>query len=202
VADVLKNVSFTALPDTGHYGASGAGVRITVIDDSAIASVAVARGQTSALGHICHTAFGINLVDGAVVSRGQFLSFVGVGPGKWLVFSANDTPPAAQLRQTFGALAAVCDQSDAYVIFTLEGSRVRECMMKGAAIDLDQNVFKVDDAATTVAAHIGLTFWQTSEAPSYRIAVARSFAPSFARHLLASAAEYGIDFVSWLQAGN
>lgn len=199
MADVLKNVSFTALPGTGHYGASSSGVRITV-DDSPIASVAVARGQACALSDICLAAFGVNLVDGAVVSRGQFLSFVGVGPGKWLAFSANNTPPAAQLRQTFGALAAVCDQSDAYILFTLEGSRARECMMKGAAIDLDPSVFKVDDAATTVAAHIGLTYWQTSEAPSYRIAVARSFAPSFARHLLATGAEYGIDFLSQLQS--
>jgi sarcosine oxidase subunit gamma len=201
VADVLKNVSFTALPGTGHYGASGAGVRITLIDDPAIASVAVAHGQTCALSDICLAAFGINLVDGAVVSRGQFLSFVGVGPGKWLALGDNDTPLATRLQQTFGALAAVCDQSDAYVLFTLEGSRARECMMKGAAIDLDPGVFKVDDAATTVAAHIGLTFWQTSEAPSYKIAVARSFAPSFARHLLAAAAEYGVDFLSQPSSG-
>ena len=200
MADVLKNVPFTALPSTGFYGANGVGVRITV-DDSPSASVAVSRGQACALSDICNTAFGINLIDGAMVSRGQFLSFVGVGPGKWLVFSANDTPPATQLRQTFGALAAVCDQSDAYVLFTVEGSRARECMMKGAAIDLDPGVFKVDDAATTLAAHIGLTFWQTSEAPSYKIAVGRSFAPGFARHLLATAAEYGIHFLSQPQSG-
>lgn len=200
MADVLKNVSFTALPGTGHYGASSAGVRITVIDDSAIAAVAVAHGQARALSDICLRAFGINLVDGAVVSRGQSLSFVGIGPGKWLALDTNDSPPAVRLRQTFGALAAVCDQSDAYILFTLEGSCARECMMKSAAIDLDPSVFKVDDAATTVAAHIGLTFWQTSETPSYMIAVARSFAPSFARHLLATAAEYGIDFLSQSQS--
>ena len=201
MADVLKDVSLTAPPAPGHYGADGAGVMITVIDDSPIASVAVARGQACALSETCLTAFGIDLVDGTVVSRGQFLSFVGIGPGKWLALGTNDTPPASQLRQTFGALAAVCDQSDAYVLFTVEGSRARECMMKGAAIDLDPSVFKVDDAATTVAAHIGLTFWQASEAPAYKIAVARSFALSFARHLLATAAEYGIDFLSQSQSG-
>jgi sarcosine oxidase subunit gamma len=190
VADILKNVPLTALPCSGLYGASDIGVEITVIDGSQIASVAVARGQMSALSDVCRTAFDINLVDGAVVSRGQSLSFVGVGPGKWLALGTGQTSAAIPLRQAFGALAAVCDQSDAYVLFKVEGNRARECMM-----------FKIDDAATTVAAHIGLTIWQISEAPSYKIAVARSFAASFARHLLVAAAEYGIDFLNQPRSG-
>lgn len=200
MADVLKAVSFTALPHSGHYGASDAGVRIRVIDDPHIASVAAARGQTVALSNICYAAFGIQLIDGPVVSRGQSLSFVGVGPGKWLSLNADKTTPATILRQHFGAHAAVCDQSDAYILFSIEGPRARESMMKSAAIDLDPSAFKVGDAATTVAAHIGLTFWQTSESPSYEIAIARSYAPSFARHLLTTAAEYGIDFLSQSQS--
>lgn len=201
MADILKNIPLTALPASGQYGASDIGVRITVTDDSPMASVAVARGQTSALSDVCSMAFGVNLIDGAVVSRGPSLSFVGVGPGKWLALGAGHTSPAIQLRQAFGTLAAVCDQSDAYVLFTVEGARSRECLMKGAAIDLDPSTFKVDDAATTLAAHIGLTFWQISESPSYKIAIARSFAPSFARHLLVTAAEYGIDFLSQPRPG-
>lgn len=201
MADILKNVPLTALPGSGLYGASDIGVRITVIDGSQIASVAVARGQVSALSDVCRTAFDINLVDGAVVSRGQSLSFVGVGPGKWLALGTSHTSAAIPLRQAFGALAAVCDQSDAYVLFKVEGNRARECMMKGAAIDLHPSAFKIDDAATTVAAHIGLTIWQISEAPSYKIAVARSFAASFARHLLVAAAEYGIDFLNQPRSG-
>ena len=201
MVDVLKNVSLTALPPPGHYGAEDAGVIVTLVDSSAIASVAVARGQTCALRDSCKKAFGIDLVDGAVVSRGRSISFAGIGPGKWLTFSTNDATLVVQLRQTFGALAAICDQSDAYVLFMVEGARARECLMKGAAIDLDPSAFKVDDVATTVSAHIGLTFWQTSESPSYAIAVARSFAPSLARHLLATAAEYGIDFLSQRQSG-
>lgn len=201
MADILKDVPLTALPAGGLYGASDLGVRTTVIDDLPMASVAVARGQTNALTDVCRTAFGVNLIDGAVVSRGPSLSFVGVGPGKWLALGAGHTSPATQLRQAFGPLAAVCDQSDAYVLFKVEGLHARAHMMKGAAIDLHPSIFRTDDAATTVAAHIGLTFWQTSEAPSYTIAVARSFAPSFARHLLATGAEYGVEF-SGQQSGN
>ncbi len=201
VVDVLKAISFTALPDSGLYGASGAGVRIRVIDDLSIASVIAARGQAVAVSDICRTTFGICLIDGSVVSPGVPLSFVGIGPGKWLSFSTNHTVPVAQLRQHFGALAAVCDQSDAYVVFEIEGAHARECMMKGIAIDLDPRAFKVGDAATTIAAHIGLTFWQISESPAYRIAVARSYGPSFARHLLATAAEYGIDFLEPASVG-
>ena len=59
-------------------------------------------------------------------------------------------------------------------------------------------MFRPGDVAVTIASHIGVTLWQTSDAqtagaPQYRLAVARSYAASFWRGFVASAAEYGCE---------
>ena len=55
-------------------------------------------------------------------------------------------------------------------------------------------VFRQGDVARTAIALIGVTLWRV-QGDGFRIAVARSFAPDFSRFLLASAAEFGCDFV-------
>ncbi len=193
MSDLLKNLAQTSLPPDGHYGAAPTGVAVTIIDGRPAAGLAAVKGQTASLIARCRAEFGIDLIDGPTASGNGSFVFVGTGPGKWLALSSNcSIALASRLRSTFGALAAVTDQSDANIVFAVEGPRVRDCMAKGPAIDFSPSAFKTGDAATTVASHIGLTLWQASDAPSFHIAVGRSFAPSFARHLLMSGAEYGV----------
>jgi sarcosine oxidase subunit gamma len=69
-------------------------------------------------------------------------------------------------------------------------------LAKGLPIDLDPARFGAGDVALTAVAHVGLHVRQTSDAPSYRLGVARSYAQSLWHWLAASAAEFGCEVVA------
>ena len=47
--------------------------------------------------------------------------------------------------------------------------------------------------ASTAMFYTAVVLWQMDDQPSYRIAVPRSWAPSFVEAFLSGAAEYGVD---------
>jgi sarcosine oxidase subunit gamma len=93
---------------------------------------------------------------------------------------------AARLRERLGALASVCDQSGGYQILQLSGPDARTLLQRGAAIDLHPSAFASGSVATTVIAHIGVILRQLDAAPTYEVALFRSYAASF-RHWLDAA---------------
>jgi sarcosine oxidase subunit gamma len=99
---------------------------------------------------------------------------------------------ATDLSERLGHAASVSDQSDARAILRLSGPRARDALAKGLAVDLHPKAFGPGDAAQSVIALIGAHLWQIDDAPTYEIAVFRSYAGSFAEFIAASAAEYGI----------
>lgn len=131
------------------------------------------------------------------------LTVLGVGPGHWWIESAASARSADDLQTMFEGVASVFDLTDSRVVFELGGPRIRDTLAKMLPIDLHPSVFRPGDVAVTIASHIGVTLWrtsdppstdtQTADAPQYRLAVARSYAASFWRGFVASAAEYGCE---------
>jgi len=116
------------------------------------------------------------------------LSLIGTGSGTWLAYAEGVYPFwSNDLRQRVDGLASVSDQSSAYVILRLSGSRARTVLQRGAPIDLHPEAFGVGSAATTVVSHIGVIVWQLDDRPTYEVALFRSFSDSF-RHWLDQAA--------------
>lgn len=134
---------------------------------------------------------------------GEALTVLGVGPGHWWIESASSARSADDLQTMFEGVASVFDLTDSRVVFELGGPRIRDALAKMLPIDLHPSVFRPGDVAVTIASHIGVTLWrtsdppstntQTADAPQYRLAVARSYAASFWRGFVASAAEYGCE---------
>lgn len=135
------------------------------------------------------TALGIALGTGPCCSAGGGLALLGTGPGAWLAL-AEDAPPdwAAKLGDRLGALASVSDQSGGYAVFRLAGTGARAVLQRGAAIDFHPAAFAPGAVATTVIAHIGVIIRQIDDAPTYDVALFRSFAGSF-RHWLDATAK-------------
>jgi sarcosine oxidase subunit gamma len=126
------------------------------------------------------------------------LTVLGVGPGHWWIESAASARSADDLQTMFEGVASVFDLTDSRVVFELGGPRIRDTLAKMLPIDLHPSVFRPGDVAVTIASHIGVTLWRTADArtadaPQYRLAVARSYAASFWRGFVASAAEYGCE---------
>ena len=153
----------------------------------AIATVMGRRGQSAALAAAVREQFDIELPQGPRCSHSDALSFLGTGPGRWLAFHSAPQPKFFDgfSRQLEG-LASVVDQSGAFGVLRLSGARVLEVLAKGVAIDLDAAAFPTGHVAVTQIAHIGVTLWKVDDAPSFDLAVARSYAGSFAHWLQAS----------------
>ena len=142
-----------------------------------LATVMARKGvDPSAIG----AALGVAIVDGPSCSHGEGLTLLGTGPGTWLA-QVERAPAdwAAGLRGRLDALASVSDQSGGYVVFRLSGPGARDVLQRGASLDLHPASFVPGSVATTVIAHIGVIIRQIDEAPTYDVALFRSFAGSF-----------------------
>ncbi|MFG1417647.1 sarcosine oxidase subunit gamma family protein [Xanthobacter sp. V0B-10] len=193
MSDLLAHVPHTRLVPEGHYGPAGTpGVQARQVPGLAAATLAAPKGRAAELAkHLAGA--GLALADAPKAVSSATLTAVGTAPGRWLVMAEGMSGGAllAHLTALAGADAALTDQSDANIILDVTGPDARAALAKGLAIDLDSKAFAPGDAATTVVSHIGVTLWQTDAAPTYRMVVARSFAPTFLRWLTASAAEFG-----------
>ncbi len=124
---------------------------------------------------------------------GSASTVLGVGPGHWWIVSEAPQPSADDLQEMYEGVASVFDITDSRVVLDVAGPRIRETLAKMLPIDLHPSAFKTGDVAVTIASHIGVTLWQTDDAPRYRLAVARSYSASFWRTFVAAAAEYGCE---------
>ena len=88
---------------------------------------------------------------------------------------------AAELAARTGT--AVTDQSDGLFSFAVAGPHAVDILKKLLPIDIER--FAPDDAAITIAAHIGVRVWREGDA--YILACFRSFAVAL-HHALAEAA--------------
>ncbi len=142
----------------------------------ALASVKARKGaSTRDLGK----AFGLpDLPEGPRSARIDSLSFWGTAPGTWLAIADRFDPDWPQrLEQIAGRLASISDQTGSYVLFRLSGNGARTLLQRGAAVDLDPQVFHPGSVATTAIAHIGAIIHR--DEAGYDVAVFRSYAGSF-----------------------
>jgi sarcosine oxidase subunit gamma len=183
---------------SGRYGrpAGDPGVIATEVKHVGLALVTARKGKRASLDDAARSAFGVALPDTPRRAVGRDMAFIWSGPEQWL---AHIVPvPAVGMEAVLAPLAgaaSLVDQSHGRTVFRVTGHRVRDALAKGLPIDLHPRAFGTGDAAVTSVAHIGVQLWQTDDAPTYEIAVARGFALSFWHWLEASAAEYGLQLV-------
>jgi len=182
---------------TGRIGrATGdVGVRIREITDAAAIAIIARKGRSADVAAVLSRHVGATVLDAAKRAAGKGLAISGTAPGQWLAVTrpAGTGTPLDALRADLDGLAPVTDQGDGRVILEVSGTRARDALAKGIAIDLDPVAFKVGDVAQTSASHIGLQIALIDAAPTFEIISARSTAGSLWMWLTSSAAEYGID---------
>jgi heterotetrameric sarcosine oxidase gamma subunit len=143
-----------------------------------LASVMARKGVSAAqLGK----AFGLpNLPETARSARIDSLAFWGTGPGTWLAIAERLDPEwPKRLESLAGPLASISDQSGSYAMFRLSGEGARTLLQRGAAVDLDPQIFTHGSVATTMIAHIGTIIHRDDVQDGYDVAIFRSYAASF-----------------------
>lgn len=189
--------AFAGAISHAHFVASG-DVCVAERTNLGLATLTVRKGQREALKAALLQQYGLDLLDGPRVSRGNGLILVGTGPDSFLaVQDGGGWSFARELAATLKGLASVADQSSGYGVVRLSGPAARRVLAKGVPVDLHPLAFRPDDAAVTLAAHVGIILWQEPSArpeqePVYDIAVFRSFAQSFWHWLEESAVEFGL----------
>jgi sarcosine oxidase subunit gamma len=162
-----------------------------------LASLVARRGMAVPLARAASASFGVELPTTPRAAVGGDLTFVWAGPGNWLVEKAAPCDEIETLLAApFAGLASLCDQSDSRIMLDLAGPRVSAVLAKGVPIDLDPARFRGGDVALTAAGHIGIQLRRDLTAPSFRLAVARSYFGSLWHWLAASAAEFGCEVVA------
>lgn len=186
--------AWTGIAQPGSFGAKGeAGVFVTALEGSGLASVIAEPGGTAALSRIFEARLGLAPPSAPRIVRGPAHDLIWAGPDQWLLRAASRDGFAGLLDE-LSAHAAVSDQSDARAALRLAGPRVRDVLAKGVMLDLHPAAFAVGDTALTSIAYVGVHLWRledTPEGPVFEIAVPRSMAGSFWSWFVASASEFG-----------
>lgn len=186
-------VLLTARPAFGPLlkpAGTGGGVTVAERTGLRLATVTALRGGDFAARF--RTAFGTDPAPRPKRVVSGPLSLLGIGPRTWLAVSEEAGDLASRLRGMFGPTAAVADQSDGYAVLRVCGPKARAVFAKGLSVDLHPRAFGPGDVAATTCSHIGVTVWQVDEAPTYDLALFRSYAASFSHWLASSAEEYGL----------
>ncbi len=178
-----------ALKDIGVAATPGVSVR----ERSPQIATVIARGAIADFAARLKASFGVQWVEGSKVSSGGGLVLVATGPRAWLALrDAGSENLATSLGEGLGETAAVIEQSSGYAVLRIAGEKARATFEKGLGIDLHPRAFAPGDAASTSCAHLNVVIWQVDGAPTYDVAVPRSFAAAFCHWLMESAAEFGL----------
>lgn len=172
------------------------GLEIGYRDGLTVASIAAHRDKTTVLSDLIEATYGVALpAPGRHVSSGA-ITFQWSGPSQWLAIAergATDNAPRdleAEMKPLLAGSAAVVDQSDARGFVRISGPRAIDVLVKGIPIDLHERAFATGDIANTHASHIAITIARLDDAPTFELAVNRSYATSFADWLHSAAAEF------------
>lgn len=132
-------------------------------------------------------ALGIELPGGPGRVGDARLSAIGTGPGAWFLVSETAGDDwADELAASLAGLAAVFDQSSAYVVLRLSGPDARKVLQAGTPIDLGPTHFGPAGSASTSLAHIVVLIWRSSGDDSFDLAFYRSYRESL-EHWLSDA---------------
>lgn len=168
------------------------GLTIVVCEPTTMVSLAALDGQSEKVQSVIQSIYGHSLPQRPERVGGMEVSFLWFGPDRWMAVGERDGGRDLEenLKRHLHGIAAVVDHSDGRAVLRLSGARARDVLAKGVPLDLHPRVFKPNDVAITHASHIGVLLWQVDDAPTYEIAVPRSYAHSFCDWLLDAAEEF------------
>ncbi|WP_420131785.1 sarcosine oxidase subunit gamma [Rhodopseudomonas sp.] len=186
MAELIYQSPWRALAPRG----TGAGIVATPIERRGIATVMARKGRATELAARVQADYGVALQDVPKRVGSERVTFIGIGPGKWLAVSQRSGPGfAAVLAAQLDGLASVVEQSDGLAILHLSGPALPSLLEKGFQIDCA--AFGADGAAVTSVHHVGATIWATGDG-GVSIAVARSLVGGLLHWLEVSAAVHGL----------
>ena len=179
----------TALGGTSPFDETIGGARIREVSEAAMASLAMLKGQGAAFKKAAASRLGELPAPGHAVGHaaghgegGNHASTIWMGPDQYLVEGID----AATLAATFGASAAITDQSDAWVRFDVTGGDVVAMLERLSGADTRR--MQAGSATRTAIHHMHCVIVCRAGGTDFTILGPRSSAASLHHALVAAAA--------------
>jgi sarcosine oxidase subunit gamma len=151
------------------------GAVLSEVTYSRVTSIMPFSGRKAAVSAALKTGGGTALPAVGRVSGPAGRRVIWVGRGQYLMVGAAVDP-------AIGALAALCDQTSAWVAMRLEGPRAQAVLARLCPVDLRVNVFKRGHVARCELGHMPVILWRRPK--GFEIMVMRSFAQTAAARLV------------------
>lgn len=152
------------------------------VEPLSVISVTAWRGQDAALAEAARAAFGIDLPAPGRWTSHDGLTAIWAGPGHWWL----QRDGRCNLMQELAPLAVhggLIDISDVRAVLRISGANARDVLLGLLPLDLHPRAFQPGQVASTYAAHMTVQVRQIDDAPTYDLAVLRSFAGTLWRAL-------------------
>jgi heterotetrameric sarcosine oxidase gamma subunit len=159
------------------------GARAVPVEPLAAVSLTVWPGRGAALAEALRAGFGLTLPEAGRWTHAGDLVAVWLGPEHFSLQREGTAALWQDLMPVVGDHAALIDLTDARATLRLTGPDSRQILAGLLPIDLHLRAFAPGRAATTIASHMTVQVRQLDAAPSYDLAVGRSFAGSLWRAL-------------------
>jgi sarcosine oxidase subunit gamma len=181
----------------GRYGrslAEGPGVTLSLAHPCDVVSVIAAKGKARALATAAKKGFGLTLPDMAKSSSARGMSAHSSAPDQWIIVAAGSAPGALapKLEVKLGKQAMITDQSHGRVVMRISGTRARDVLAKGTAIDLRPGSFKPGMCSATQIGHVGVTI-ACNGPDSFDLIIGRTFVEGFWLGICELALEWGYE---------
>ena len=164
-------------------------IAITEVSDRALVSLAVPNGKQQQLAERIKTVFAADLPQPgkSAVAQRDSARLLGLARDQFFIaFDDHQSDPEAHIKDLVGETGYVVDQSDSWVMLSVEGARSRSMLERICPIDLNPASFAIGDVARTVMEHHSAIIVREGE-DGYLLLSPRSSAKSFAHAVQVSA---------------
>ena len=132
---------------------------IEEITNYSIVSIAVPDKNEKVLSNSIFSYYGINLpnVGKSSISEVDNARVLGMQPSQYfIIFQTTNINPKIHIEKIINKLGYLTDQSDSWSSIKLTGFESKKALERICPIDLNDEVFKINDVARTNMEHIGV----------------------------------------------
>lgn len=187
----MTDYSLQARPMLDNFSQQSAGVTWREVTGYDLLSIAPYRHNRDDVETLLQTELGVGLPDPGKAGFSEndgAVSIISAARDQWFVRTSEDREGLNDLKADLLPLAAVTDQSDAWLQIELLGKECAYVLERLFPIDLNPDHFPVGHTARTVVEHIGVIITRLPEAAKdercYLILTPASSARSFMHALM------------------
>ena len=177
----MASYSLSAVSPAGGLHLQQDQIEITEVRDRAVVSLAVPNGRQSQLEDRIESRFGVALPQTGKSTQSQRdnARLLGLARDQFFVkFDEGPDDPAAHIKELVGESGYVVDQSDSWVMLSVQGANSRSMLERLCPLNLSPAVFAVGDVARTVMEHHAAIILREGD-DRYLLMSPRSSAESF-----------------------